>query len=209
MNVNGRKTKEMMIGPISKDPPAYLWLCGASVDRVATFELLGVFVSCDLKWSEHVDAVVSKAASHLHFLKQLKRAGAPIRDFLHFYISVLRPILEYACPVWHSSLTASQSNVLESVQKRAISMIYSGADYDTSLIVAGIDSLRDRREKLTARFFKRQVLASSSPIHYMLPDHHDNDTVSRLRNPKPFQTIQAHTNKFYKSFLPFCLDNYT
>ena len=30
-----------------------------------------------LKWSEHVDAIVStKAASPLHFLKQLKRAGA-------------------------------------------------------------------------------------------------------------------------------------
>ena len=67
MNVNGRKTKEMMIGPISKDPPAIL-LCGASVDRVATFKLLGVYVSCNIKWSEHVDAIVSKAAasSRLH-----------------------------------------------------------------------------------------------------------------------------------------------
>ena len=168
MNVNGRKTKEMMIGAISKDPPAYLLLCGASVDRVDTFKLLGVYVSCDLKWSEHVDAIVSKAASRLHFLNQLKRASAPIRDLLHFYISVLRPVLEYACPVWHSSLTASQSNALESVQKRAISMIYSRADYETSLTVASIDTLKDRREKLTERFFKRQVLASSSPLHYML-----------------------------------------
>ena len=86
----------MMIGPIFKDPPAYLSLCGASVDRVATFKLLGVFVSCDLKWSEHVDAIVSKAASCLHFLKQLKRAGAPIRDLLHFFTCVLRLVLEYA-----------------------------------------------------------------------------------------------------------------
>jgi len=77
-------------------PPAYLLLCGESV---ATFKLLGVYVSCVLKWSEHVDAIVSKAASRLHFLKQLKRAGALIRDLLHFYISVLRPVLEYACPV--------------------------------------------------------------------------------------------------------------
>ena len=130
--------------------------------RVATFKLLGVYVSCDLKWSEHVDAIVSKAASRLHFLKQLKRAGAPIRHLLHFYISVLRSVLEYACPVWHSSLTVAQSDALESVQKRAISMIYSGADYETSLIVAGIDTLRDRREKLTARFFKRQVLSPAA-----------------------------------------------
>jgi len=59
------------------------------------------------------------------------------------------------------------------------------------------------REKLTARFFKRQVLASSSPLHYMLPDHRDNDTISRLRNPKPFHTIRARTNKFRESFLSY------
>jgi len=37
-------------------------------------------------------------------------------------------------------LTVAQSDALESVQKRTIYMIYSGANYDTSLIVAGIDS---------------------------------------------------------------------
>jgi len=80
MNVNGRKTKKMMIDPIAKEPSQLLSLCGAMIDRVTAFKLLGVYVSCDLKWSEHVDAIVSKAASRLHFLKQLKRAGAPIRD---------------------------------------------------------------------------------------------------------------------------------
>jgi len=63
-------------------------------------------------------------------------------------------------------------------------MTYSGADYDTSLIVAGIDSLRDRRKKLTARFFIRQVLASSSHLHCMLPDRRDNYIINRLRIAK-------------------------
>jgi len=60
----------------SKEPPQLLSLCGAMIDRVTAFKLLGVYVSCDLKWSEHVNAIVSKAASCLWFLKQLKRAGA-------------------------------------------------------------------------------------------------------------------------------------
>jgi len=41
MNINGCKTKEMLIGSISKDPPPHLMLCGATVDRVTTFKLLG------------------------------------------------------------------------------------------------------------------------------------------------------------------------
>jgi len=75
MIVNGRKTKEVIIGPILKDPPPDMLLNDTVVDRVSTFKLLGVHVSNDLKWTEHVRAVTSKASSRLHFLKQLKRAG--------------------------------------------------------------------------------------------------------------------------------------
>jgi len=74
-DINGRKT-EMLIGPISKDPPSHLMLCGATVDRVTTFKLPGVHVSSNLKWTDNVNAMVSSAASRLHFLKQLNRAGS-------------------------------------------------------------------------------------------------------------------------------------
>jgi len=76
MIVNGRKTKEMLIGPVLKDPPPSVSLSGAPVDRVTVFKLSGVHVASDLKWSHHVDAITSKAAARLHFLKQLKRSGA-------------------------------------------------------------------------------------------------------------------------------------
>jgi len=117
MNINGHKTKEMLIGSISKDPPPHLMLCGVTVDRVTTFKLLGIHVSSNLKWTDHVDAMVSNAASRLHFMKQLNRADAPIRDLLHFYTTIVWPILEYASLVWHSELTARQSKVIEDIQK--------------------------------------------------------------------------------------------
>ena len=123
----------------------------------------------------------------LYFLKQSRRADVPTRDLLHFYTTVVRPVLEYACPVWHSGLTAAHCELLESVQKRAIRIIYPDTDYRTSLIVAGIDTLGERREVLTAKFFKRHVLASSSVLHSLLPDRRDNDTVflaaCEIRNP--------------------------
>jgi len=54
-------------------------------------------------------------------LKQLERAGVPRSQLLHFYISVIRPVLEYAVPVWHHLLT----NSIASVQKRAFCIFYS------------------------------------------------------------------------------------
>jgi len=93
---------------------------GKAVNLYTTFKLLGIRVSSELKWADHVNAIVSNAASRVHFLKQLKRAGIPVRDLLHFYTAIVRPVLEYACPVWHSGLTAGQCNAIENIQKRGL-----------------------------------------------------------------------------------------
>ena len=100
---------------------------------------------------------------------QLKRAGVPVRDLLHFYTAIVRPVLEFACLVWHSGLTAGQCNAIENIQKRAIRVVYSDtdSDYEIALIVARMDLVKDRREMLMARFFKRQVLASNALLHYL------------------------------------------
>ena len=37
-------------------------------------------------------------------LYQLKRAGIGQHDLVTIYVSVIRPVLEYACPVWHTNL---------------------------------------------------------------------------------------------------------
>ena len=47
----------------------------------------------------------------------LRRAGVPPQQLIHFYTAVIRPVLEYASPVWHCSITRAQSHHLESVQK--------------------------------------------------------------------------------------------
>ena len=50
MIVNGRKTKEILLGSILKDPPLFATLKGTPVERVTTFKLLAVHVANDLKW---------------------------------------------------------------------------------------------------------------------------------------------------------------
>ena len=95
-----------------------------------------------MKWSQHVDTITSKAASRLHFVKQLKRSVAGRDDLLSFFRTVIRPVLEYACPVWHPSLTAAQMKSLESLLRRAMRIVIDDDDYTVSLIRAGLDTLR-------------------------------------------------------------------
>jgi len=62
MIVNGRKSKELLIGSVVRDPPPPVNLSGTPVERVTTFKLLGVHVASDLKWKQHIDAITWKAA---------------------------------------------------------------------------------------------------------------------------------------------------
>ena len=68
----------------------------------------------------HTAYIYSKASSSLFFMKLLKQSGAGIDEMVHFFKTVIRSLLEYACPVWHNSLTNEQSDQLDSIQKRAL-----------------------------------------------------------------------------------------
>ena len=58
---------------------------------------LGVFINSHLKWSDHIKHVTAKATSVLrHFLYTcLSSVKAAV------YKCIVRPILEYASPVWY------------------------------------------------------------------------------------------------------------
>ena len=159
-------------------------------------------------FTQHIDAIMSKAASRLHFRKQLKRPGAERDDLLYFYVTVIRTVLEYACPVWHSSLTAAQTKALESLQRRAMRVIFQDNDYTMSLIRAGLETLESRREQLTERFFQHSVLPESSCLHYLLPDKRDPSLTDRLRHTRNFETLKYRTAKFQNSLIPYSLTHF-
>ena len=77
----------------------------------------------DLKWNALVEMICKKVAARLYFLRQLKRAKVPTNDLLSFYTTCIRPVAEYACPVFHTALPQYLSDQLERLQKRALRII--------------------------------------------------------------------------------------
>ena len=121
---------------------------------------------------------------------------------LYFYVTVIRPVLKYACLVWHSSATAAQTKALESLQQMAMRIIFQDNDYTLSLIRARLDKLELRCEQLTERFFKQCMLRGSSCLHYLLPYKRYSSITDKMRHAKTFNALQARTVKFCKSFIP-------
>ena len=94
------------------------YLSNARLKCVDSYKDLGVIMSGDLSWSNHVNASVNKANKVLGF--RLKRTvGSKNREiFSVLNRSLVRPLLEYASPVWSPYLVKDKL-AIESIQRRA------------------------------------------------------------------------------------------
>jgi len=173
-----------------------------------SLHIVGLHLDASLFWTTHINIIVSKASKRLYFLKQLKRAGVPPHQLLHFYTAVIRPVLEYASPVWHYSITRAQSYQLESIQKRAVHIIFSdtrGMSYPNVLFVA--NSLTDKQDKLSRCVFKN-ICKPNSCLYHLLPPPRDTNfghfhTTFFHISPRPISQT-----KQFQSFLNFAVNNY-
>ena len=96
------------------------------IDLVTSAKILGLNISNDFKWNCHIDSIIKKAKKRLYTLSQLKRSGLGTRELVQFLWTCIRPITEYACPVFHDAygLPVYLSNELEGVQKRVCASFF-------------------------------------------------------------------------------------
>ena len=138
-----------------------LSLGGEKLNTVDHMKLLGVIIQNNLSWESQVNNMISRASRRLFMLYVLRKHAAPIEDMLTIFQIYIRPILEYACAVWHSSLTQNQSYQMEKIQKRTCRIIL-GKDYEnyeSALQTLNIHSLAHRRDNLVLKF-GQQLLKS-------------------------------------------------
>ena len=130
MRLNSEKCKEMIID-FSRNYSLTSGIQSVTIgekvlERVEHAKMLVVTISNNLTWRKHVDNIVSKAGKRVYMLYQLKRAGISQNDLVKIYVSIIRPVLEYACPVWSTSLLKYVSDAIEMIQKRVLRSIHPG-----------------------------------------------------------------------------------
>ena len=90
---------------------------GVAIKPLKCVKDLGVLISYDLTWGGQVDAAVNKANKILGII--YRTIGPTNQEaFSTLYITFVRPILEYAAPVWCPYLVKDVL-ALEKVQRRA------------------------------------------------------------------------------------------
>ena len=89
MKLNPKKCKEMYVkfmkNSRSITAMRHISVGNQEVERVGSYQLLGVIISDDLKWNAHVEYVIAKAAKRLYALRLLKGAEVIPEDMLKVY----------------------------------------------------------------------------------------------------------------------------
>lgn len=124
------KCKELRIS-FAKDEPQFVCIIldGKELERVTSTKLLGLTISSNLKWNDHITDVIMKASKRLYFLVQLKRSRVSRQYMSSFYTACIRSVLTYEAPVFFYTLPKYLKDELVQVQKRAMSIICSGIPY--------------------------------------------------------------------------------
>ena len=199
LQLNERKCKEMRIS-FAKTAADFnpIVINEKAIEMVSNVKLLGLNISNDLKWNCHVAEISRKVSTRLYFLKQLKRAGVATKELVTFYTTCIRPIMEYACPVYHNSLPNYLSEELESLQKRAMRIVYPFIDYYEALELAKLDTASKRRHTQTTVVFQEISANPGHKLHKFLPKL--NQSNFNLRTARKYHVPTCKTNRLQNTF---------
>lgn len=206
MELNPKKCKELMVSFLKyKLPCNPIYISGVPVELVSSFKLFGVLLSEYLTWNTHADYVIKKANSRLYALRQLKKAGLSESDLIVVYCSFVRSRIEYASPTW-SNMSSTLSDSLESIQKRALRMIYPDISYSDALAATALETMSYRWHKSCEKFINklRSDEPSNNPlinIIKVMPRHVDHDYFLRLQRPN---TISTNTERLVLTVKYYC-----
>jgi hypothetical protein len=180
-----------------------LMLCNEPLQETDSVKILGLHLSSDLKWDLQVNEILKRANGRLYMLKVLRKFGLSLANLITVYVGYIRPLAEYAAPVWHPGLTEKQSVSLERIQKRACTIMLGGryTDYENALLMCNIPSLKDRRIELCLTF--ANSLLCSDEFRNWLPPTRGVLHNRALRNAHKLTTPRWTTKRYLQSPIPY------
>jgi len=201
VQLNPDKCKEFRITFARKQETIYepIVVDGKELELVNNTKLLGVIISNNLTWNDHINEVIRKVSKRLYFLIQLKRANVAARDLVLFYSTCIRSIIDYAIPVFYHALPQYLKEELIRLEKRAVSIILPRLTYSLACIELGIKPISDHHKELCSKLFNSIVNNSNHKLHSLLPPK--NNPKYHLRNQRVFNVPNFKTKRTKNTFI--------
>ncbi len=178
-------------------------MSGTQLLTVTSYPYLGVEIQNNLSWENHVSAISKRGSKILGLLRRnINSCNRETKSIA--YMSLVRPILEYASPVW-DPYRLKHINSLDQVQRRAARFAF--ADYrSTSSVSAMLNmlkwpSLQDRRSiNRLVLFYKAFNKFTAIPLDHLA---HPTRITRRCSDiAKTFLHPHANSDIYKYAFLP-------
>ena len=202
VTINATKTVVMHINlGKNKTTPPDITLGPDILRVVSSSKLLGVTIDNELNWKAHVSNVTKCASYRLYLLRRLKSLGLPPSELKSIFSLFILPSLTYASPAWSSSLSRTQKDSLEKIQKRACKIILGNTytSYEAALDTLNIPTLSETYNINLASFGRK--LMSHPVLRGLLPPPLSPPRrVTRHQNI--LQPLRARTLRYKNSPIP-------
>ena len=108
-----------------------------------------------------VHSLVDRCNAKLWTLVRLRNNGANEEQLLSVYLTRIRPVLEFASPVWFSLIHQSQANLLEGIQRKALNIILGmrASSHNKNMEHLSLPTLQERRQTLALAFARKAVVS--------------------------------------------------
>jgi hypothetical protein len=123
MKLNTQKTNVISFTRKTNSIYFYYHLCNAAITRTDCVKDLGVWLDNKLYFHHYVNYIFSVASKLLGLIKFITYNFSSLESLLVLFISLVRSKFEYASVAWYN-LTTTDSNKLESIQKKFAHLCY-------------------------------------------------------------------------------------
>ncbi len=168
-----------------QQPYTPLMISGTPVERVSSFNDLGVNISENLTWTTHIQTQVKKARQRLYHLRQLRKFRVSPAILKTFYSGAIESVLTLSTlsiSVWYSNATNQDCKALQRVVRLAERISASALP---SLQGIYLKCCKSRAAK---------ILKDSN--------HPGNHLFCLLPSGKRFRSMMAKTERLRRSFFP-------
>lgn len=163
---------------------------GHSLARLDKVRDLGVILNSRFSFEDHIDSIVNKANATLGFVKRwCKEFNDPYISRL-LYCTFVRPILEYASPVW-SPIQGCHINRIEAVQRKFLRFALRGLPWvDSFCLPPYLDRLQlISLESLEARRFNSRTVFAFDCLQGVI---NSAELLSKFNISIPARSLRNH-----------------
>ena len=134
LTLNLDKTKSMIIGSnrkLGNVSSLSLSIFDTDINTVSSFKYLGVMLSTNFTWTDHIEYISSKINKNLGLLRRIKHL-LPHQARLLFYNSLVLPIFDYVDLVWGDKDNLVLMGELQVLQNKAAKIILDRPLYSSA-----------------------------------------------------------------------------